>query len=165
MGRVSEQTRQDNEAAIRAVMERLLAGDLPEGGKSDVRTLAAMSGVVRTGFYPKKNRDGSQRPGPYQHLAEEFERRMAALRAAGTAVDPRAAQVQRLKERNAELEQRIAERDARLASLEELKQRALSQIAAQHQEITRLKQQPPPPSNITEMTAARMRTNAHPQTT
>jgi hypothetical protein len=46
-----------------------------------------MAGVTRTGFYPKKNRDGSSRPGPYQHLAEEFSRRLLALEAAGEIVD------------------------------------------------------------------------------
>ncbi|MGC5412030.1 hypothetical protein ACPXCX_51550, partial [Streptomyces sp. DT225] len=46
---------------------------LPPGGKTDLKTLAAVAGVTRTGFYPKKNRDGTPRPGAYQHLAKEFE--------------------------------------------------------------------------------------------
>lgn len=84
MAGISDETRRDNEAAIRHVMERLLAGEVPEGGKRDIKTLAAQAGVARTGFYPKKNRDGAPRPGPYQHLAEEFERR---LRASGNGRD------------------------------------------------------------------------------
>jgi hypothetical protein len=67
MGRITDQDRQHNETAIRAAMDRLLAGGLPEDSRRDIKTLAAMAGVTRTGFYPKKNRDGSSRPGPYQH--------------------------------------------------------------------------------------------------
>ncbi|WP_411121821.1 hypothetical protein [Streptomyces sp. x-19] len=48
--------------------------------------------MTRTAFYPKKNRDGTTRPGPYQHLAEEFERRLRTLREAREVVDPRIAQ-------------------------------------------------------------------------
>jgi hypothetical protein len=64
--------------------------------------LAAEAGVTRTAFYPK-NRDGTPRPGPYQHLAEEFERRLTAPQEAGEIVDPRAAQLERLKTQVAEL--------------------------------------------------------------
>lgn len=58
-----------------------------------LKTIAAMAGVTRTGFYPKKNRDGTARPGTYQRLAEEFERRVKELQEAGEIVDPRAAQI------------------------------------------------------------------------
>ncbi|MGF1426518.1 hypothetical protein [Kitasatospora sp. LaBMicrA B282] len=60
----------------------------PAGGKRGLKTLAAEAGVTRTGFCPKKSRDDAERPGPYQHLAEEFERRLTALREAGTVPDP-----------------------------------------------------------------------------
>ena len=62
----------------------------PPGGKCDLKALAAAAGVSRTAFYPKKNRDGTTRPGPYQHLAEEFDRRLRALQETGQIVDPRA---------------------------------------------------------------------------
>lgn len=97
MARLTAADKARNEAAIRAAMERLLSGDLPPGGKADIKALAAEAGVTRTGFYPKKNRDGTVRPGPYQHLAEEFERRIAALHEAGVIPDPRVAQIERLK--------------------------------------------------------------------
>lgn len=90
MGRISDSDRARNEEAIRAAMDRMLRGELPPGGKCDLKTLAMESGITRTGFYPKKNRDGTTRPGPYQHLAEEFERRLTALQQAGEIVDPRA---------------------------------------------------------------------------
>lgn len=133
MARITEETRRSNEAAIRTVMDRLLTGDVPEGGKCDIKTLAALAGVARTGFYTKKNRDGSPRPGPYQHLAEEFERRLAVLRETGATPDPRAAQVERLKSQVAGLKDQLAE-------LGEFKQRALSRIAAQQLEIQRLRE-------------------------
>ncbi|MFI9082282.1 hypothetical protein ACIGW8_38740 [Streptomyces sioyaensis] len=77
-------------------MDRLLRGEVPLGGKCDLKTLAAEAGGTRTGFYPKKSRDGTARHGTYQHLAEEFERRVKELQDAGQIVNPRAAQIERL---------------------------------------------------------------------
>ncbi|WP_306819810.1 hypothetical protein [Streptomyces sp. CA-210063] len=111
MGRISETDRTRNEEAIRAAMDRLLRGELPPGGRCDLKTLAAEAGVTRTGFYPKKDRDGSVREGPYQHLGDEFVRRLVALREAGKMPDPRDAQIERLKAQNAELKERVADRD------------------------------------------------------
>ncbi|MDG9713005.1 hypothetical protein [Streptomyces sp. DH10] len=139
MGRITEETRKQKEEAIRAATDRLLRGELPPGGKCDLSTLAAEAGVTRTAFYPKKNRDGTTRPGPYQHLAEEFDRRLKLLQEAGIVVDPRTAQIQRLKDKNAKLETRLEEQNAELAELKEFKQLALSRIAAQHLEIERLR--------------------------
>jgi hypothetical protein len=141
MGRISEDTRAHNEAAIRAAMDRLLRGDLPPGGKCDLRTLASEAGVPRTAFYAKKNRDGTARTGPYQHLAQEFERRLTGLRETGTLPDPRTVQIERLKETNTGLKTRLEQRDAELETLKDFKRRALSQIAAQHLEIERLQEQ------------------------
>lgn len=140
MGRISDQTRIRNEESIRSAMDRLLRGDLPPGGKCDLNTLAAEAGVARTAFYAKKHRDGTARPGPYQHLAEEFDRRLKALREAGEIVDPRLAQIERLKEANTSLQKRLTRQDEELAGLTEFKQRALSRIAAQHLEIERLRE-------------------------
>ncbi|GAA1959318.1 hypothetical protein [Catenulispora subtropica] len=139
MPRISGEARVRNEQAVRAAMEALLAGQIPPGGKADLKTLAELAGVTRTGFYSKKNRDGTERPGPYQHLAEEFERRLKALQAAGEVVDARAGQIERLKAENAGLRERIAERDARIAELTAFKQTAISRLAAQHTEIERLR--------------------------
>ncbi|MEV0302382.1 hypothetical protein [Streptomyces prasinus] len=141
MARLTEESKTHNEAAIRSAMERILKGDLPPGGKADLKTLAALAGVTRTGFYPKKNRDGTARPGAYQHLAEEFERRLTALREAGEIIDSRAAQIERLKNQVAELKERVTKRDEVLAELTAFKTLALSRIAAQHDEIKRLRTQ------------------------
>jgi hypothetical protein len=94
MGRLSDGTRKHYEEAIRAAMDRLLRGEIPPGGRCDLRTLAAEAGVTRTGFYAK-----GDRPGPYQHLAEEFERRLSALQIAGKIPDPRDDQITRLRVR------------------------------------------------------------------
>ncbi|MFE7448183.1 hypothetical protein [Streptomyces griseus] len=148
MARISEQTRRNNETAIRQVMDRLLAGDVPPGGKCDIKTLATQAGVARTGFYPKKNRDGSPRPGPYQHLAKEFERRLTELRETGVIPDPRAAQIERLREQLSGLKESLAARDAQIDGLTDFRKRALSQIAAQRIEIERLRDVLAAPSNV-----------------
>ncbi|MBT2527793.1 hypothetical protein J7E91_20800 [Streptomyces sp. ISL-99] len=155
MGRISDSDRARNEEAIRAAMDRLLRGELPPGGKCDLKTLALESGVSRTGFYPKKNRDGTTRPGPYQHLAEEFERRLVALQQAGEIVDPRAAQIERLKAQVAELKDRVAKRDEAMAELLAFKTAAISQLTAQHDEITRLREQAAALGNVRRLPAAR----------
>ncbi|GAA2974085.1 hypothetical protein [Streptomyces enissocaesilis] len=155
MGRISDSDRARNEDAIRAAMDRLLRGELPPEGKCDLKTLALESGVTRTGFYPKKNRDGTTRPGPYQHLAQEFERRLTALRQAGEIVDPRAAQVERLKAQVAELKDRVAKRDEALAELTAFKTLAVSRIAAQHSEIERLREQTAALGNVRRLPSAR----------
>lgn len=155
MGRISESDRARNEDAIRAAMDRLLRGELPPGGKCDLKSLALESGVTRTGFYPKRNRDGTTRPGPYQHLAEEFERRLVALQQAGEIVDPRAAQISRLKAQVTELKDRVAKRDEAVAELTEFRTAAVSRLAAQHDEITRLREQAAALGNVRRLPAAR----------
>ncbi|SNT33914.1 hypothetical protein [Actinacidiphila glaucinigra] len=45
MGRLTAETRARNEAAIRAAMDRLLAGAIPPGGGCDLKTLAAEADI------------------------------------------------------------------------------------------------------------------------
>ncbi|GGL17344.1 hypothetical protein GCM10010094_92810 [Streptomyces flaveus] len=144
MGRITDTERARNEAAVRSAMDRLLRGELPAGRGCDLKTLAAEAGVTRTGFYPKKDRDGTVREGPYQYLGDEFVRRLRALQEAGTAPDPRDAQIQRLKTQNAELKTRLAARDKTIEDLTAFKRLALSRIAAQHDEIMHLRTHPSP---------------------
>lgn len=89
MGRISAAQRQANDQRIRTVMDRLLRGELPPGGRCDVKTLAAESGLDRTAFYGTR---------PYARLRVEFEQRLAALQQAGERPDPREAQLTRLKQ-------------------------------------------------------------------
>ncbi|WP_405734878.1 hypothetical protein OG607_41315 [Streptomyces sp. NBC_01537] len=160
MGQISSTERRRNEEAIRAAMDRLLRGELPPGGRCDLKTLAAEAGVTRTGFYPKKDRDGSVREGPYQHLGDEFVRRLAALREAGEMPDPRDAQIERLKAQNAELKDRLADRHETIEELTAFKKLALSRLAAQHEEITHLRSpqsspEPSPPAKLATVPRAR----------
>ncbi|MFJ6047640.1 hypothetical protein [Streptomyces sp. NPDC092307] len=155
MARLTSDERERNEEAVRAAMDRLLSGDLPPGGKCDLKTLAAAAGVSRTAFYPKRNRDGTTRPGPYQHLAEEFERRLKALQEAGQIVDPRVAQIEWLKAQVAELKERLAKRDEALAELTAFKALAVSRLTAQHEEIERLREQAAAAGNVRRLPAAR----------
>ncbi|MEU9046575.1 MULTISPECIES: hypothetical protein [unclassified Kitasatospora] len=141
MARITEQTRSRNEHAIRSAMDRLLRGEVPEGGRCDPKTLAAEAGVTRTAFYPRKNPDGTTRPGPYRHLAAEFTRRLKAMQGAGGTPDPRDSRIARLKDANAVLAQRLQAQEKQLKELMAFRQLAVSRLAAQHLEIERLRAQ------------------------
>jgi hypothetical protein len=130
--RLSRQQLADNETKVRAAMSRLLSGDIPPGGKCDIKTLAREAGVDRTAFY------GSR---PYAHLRTEFEQRLEELRSAGERPDPRDAQVARLKDEIARLKERLAQSDATIGELADFRGQALARLAAQHDEITRLRQE------------------------
>ena len=83
--RTSPEQRRQAEQRIRAAADALLRGDIPPDGKCDITTLASQAGVSRAALYRT-----------YPHLKEEFERRLAAVHASGTAPDPRDAQMTRL---------------------------------------------------------------------
>jgi hypothetical protein len=130
--RISVEQRQQNEARIRAAIDRLLGGDIPPGGKCDVKTLALEAAVDRAAFYGTR---------PYAHLREEFETRLQARQQAGDIPDRRDAQITRLKDEITTLRQRLADRDTTIATLRDLKDQVLARLAAQHDEITRLRTQ------------------------
>jgi hypothetical protein len=124
---------------IRAAIDRLLRGDIPAGGGCDVSTLARGAGVDRTAFYGAR---------PYAHLREEFETRLRAQREAGQIPDRHHAQITRLKHEIDMLQRRLAARDQTIATLTDFKTEALSRLAAQHEEITRLRAAVAASSNI-----------------
>ena len=130
--RLSRQQLADNEAEIRTAMTRLLNGDIPAGGKCDIKTLAATAGVDRTAFYGTR---------PYAHLRTEFEQRLEQLRNAGERPDPRDAQVARLKDEIGRLKERLAQSEATTSELAGFRDQALARLAAQHHEITRLRRE------------------------
>jgi hypothetical protein len=130
--RLSRQQLADNEAKIRAAMNRLLAGDIPPGGKCDIKTLAGAAGVDRTAFYGHR---------PYAHLRTEFEQRLSELLDAGERPDPRDAQADRLKNENTRLKERLSKSEATIGELADFRSQALARLAAQHDEITRLRRQ------------------------
>ena len=67
--RLTPQQRALNEKRIRAAASRLLSGDIPPGGRCDVKTLARLAEVDRAAFYGTR---------PYAALREDFERRVRA---------------------------------------------------------------------------------------
>lgn len=145
---LTREQRQRNESSIRAAMDRLLRGDLPAGGRCDLKTLAREAGVARTGFYPRTT-GGRTTPGPYQHLADEFHRRLRELQMSGLIPDPRDKQIARLTAEIANLRRRIDDRDRTVAELITFRNAALSQLAAQYDEILRLRTtltEPQPPA-------------------
>ena len=128
--RISAEQRQQNENRIRAAIGRLLGGDIPPGGKCDIKTLAREAAVDRAAFY------GSR---PYAHLREEFEARLQARQQAGEIPDRRDAQIARLNDEITGLRQRLTDRDTMITTLRGFKDQALARLAAQHDEITRLR--------------------------
>jgi hypothetical protein len=128
--RLTRQQLLDNEAKIRAAMTRLLNGDIPPGGKCDVKTLARQAGIDRTAFY------GSR---PYAHLREEFEQKLQEIQQAGEQPDPRDAQVTRLKNEITQLRERLTQSAGAVADLTDFRCQAMARLAAQHDEIARLR--------------------------
>lgn len=128
--RLNPRQRAASEQRIRAAADRLLSGDIPPDGRCDVKTLARLAGVDRAAFYGTR---------PYAALREDFVRRAQARQTAGEHPDPRDAQITRLTAQLAALTQRIADRDAAIEGLTAFKTAALSRLAAQHDEITRLR--------------------------
>lgn len=128
--RITEEQRRITEQRIRAAMDRLLRGELPSGGKCDVKTLAAEAGISRNALYTT-----------YGALKTEFEQRGDRLRDAGEIADPREAQIDRLKQQVTELKGRVQEQDEELVKLRAFKTLAVSRIAAQHEELERLRRQ------------------------
>lgn len=128
--RTTEQQRQQTEARIRAAMDRLLHGDIPPAGKCDAKTLAAEARITRSSLYTT-----------YAHLKDEFEARRQRLHDAGAITDPRQARITRLNTEVTSLKQRTAERDATITELTEFRTTAVSRLAAQHEEILRLRAQ------------------------
>jgi hypothetical protein len=130
--RLTVEQRRQNENRIRAVMDQLLNGDIPSDGKCDIKTLAREAGVDRTAFYGAR---------PYHHLREEFETRLATHRQTGEHPDRRDAQIIRLKTEVVTLNARLARRDQTISDLSAFKTEAVARLAAQHEEIHRLRRQ------------------------
>ncbi len=132
--RLTPAQRAASEQRIRAAAGQLLSGDIPSGGRCDVKTLARLAGVDRAAFYGDR---------PYAPLREDFERRARAMKTAGDHPDPRDAQISRLTGQITILTARAASQDAIIAELSAFKAAALSRLAAQHDEITRLRRAGP----------------------
>lgn len=149
--RLSADQRRQNETRIRAAIDRLLRGQIPANGKCDVKTLAREAGIDRTAFYGHR---------PYAHLREEFETRLAAQAATGELPDPRDAQITRLRNEVATLKERLAHRDQTITEHAAFRSTVLSQLAAQHEEITRLRRHTDETATIRQITTARTTTSS-----
>jgi hypothetical protein len=72
-------------------------------------------------------------------LAAEFEQRLQAVHQAGNRPDPRDAQITRLKNQIAVLKERLTQATGTIDELTDFRTRSLAQLAAQHDEISRLR--------------------------
>ncbi|MFE5095292.1 hypothetical protein ACFRCI_34285 [Streptomyces sp. NPDC056638] len=144
--RISAVQRTENENRIRAAMDRLLRGEIPPGGKCDIKTLAIEAAVDRTAFYGTR---------PYAYLRTEFERRLQALQQAGEIPDPREAQITRLKAENAKLRERLAQSEQTVTELTDFRTQSLSRLPAQHEEIVRLREAAAGASRVSRLPASR----------
>jgi hypothetical protein len=146
--RISSTQRIRNENRIRAAMDRLLRGEIPPGGNCDIKTLASQAGVDRTAFYGNRH---------YAHLRTEFEDRLQRLQNSGQTPDPKAAQIQRLKAEVGKLQTRLAQATTTIDELTDFRTRALARLAAQHEEIQRLRTVADPNVNVTRLPPARQK--------
>lgn len=144
--RISAAQRTENENRIRAAMDRLLRGEMPPGGKCDIKTLASEAAVDRTAFYGAR---------PYAHLRAEFERRVQALQDAGEIPDPREAQIARLKTEITKLRERLAQSEQTVDELADFRDQALARLAAQHEEIVWLREAALGTSRVSRLPAPR----------
>ncbi|MFD3824360.1 hypothetical protein [Streptomyces sp. NPDC058625] len=144
--RISATQRTENENRIRAAMDRLLRGEIPPGGKCDIKTLANEAAVDRTAFYGTR---------PYGHLRVEFERRLRALQDAGEIPDPREAQIARLKMEITKLKERLDKSEQSIDELADFRTQALARLAAQHEEIVRLRDAVAGASRVSRLPAPR----------
>lgn len=109
-------------------MRQLLAGPVPEGLKCDVKSLCILAGVPRATLYRT-----------YPHLKANFDRQRTAAQEAGQQPDPRFAQIERLKAEVSTLRERLSRKNAEFDALKEFQAIALSRLAAQHDEIVKLR--------------------------
>ncbi|WP_043267552.1 hypothetical protein [Streptomyces sp. CT34] len=144
--RISAAQRAEKENRIRAAMDRLLRGEIPPGGKCDIKTLANEAAVDRTAFYGTR---------PYAHLREVFERRLQALQQVGEIPDPREAQIIRLKTEIAKLKERLTASEQAVDELTDFRTQALARLAAQHEEIVHLRQTAADASRVTRLPSGR----------
>jgi hypothetical protein len=128
----------DMETRIRAGIRQLLDGPVPDGLKCDIQSLCVLAGVPRATLYRT-----------YPHLKAEFDRARTTARETGHQPDPRLAQIERLKTENTKLRERLSTNDTEITALQRFRTEALSRLAAQHDEITTLRNQRHPGHHAT----------------
>lgn len=146
--RITAAQRVQNENRIRTAMDRLLRGEIPPDGGCDIKTLASQAGVDRTAFYGNR---------PYAHLRVEFEHRLQRRQRDGETPDPKIAQIHRLKAEIDKLKTRLAQAESNNEQLTDFRTQALARIAAQHDEIQRLRTAASSASTVTRLPSTRQR--------
>src|SRR5207245_11705243 len=94
------------------------------------QTLATEAGITRSALYTT-----------YQHLKDEFEQRREHVHDAGTVIDPRDAQIERLTEQVRHLTEQLAAARHAAQQHTAFKTMAVSGLAAQHDELEHLRRQ------------------------
>ena len=110
-------------------MDRLPPGEIPPGGKCEVKILARESGIDCTAFYGGR---------PYAHLREEFEARLAAAVGDGDPARPARRADQSAEGRSRHAQGTPDPPGHAITELAHLKAQAPPRIAAQLDEIIRL---------------------------
>lgn len=147
--RITAAQRVENENRIRAAMDRLLRGEIPPGGNCDIKTLALAAGVDRTAFYSNR---------PYTHLRAEFEHRLKQMQQHnGESPDPKTAQIERLKSDVDKLKTRLEQANSTIEELTDFRVQALARLAAQHDEIQRLRATSDANTKVTRLPPARQK--------
>lgn len=120
----------DTDTRIRSAIAQLLAGDIPDGLKCDVKSLCMLAGVPRATLYRT-----------YPHLKADFDNQRNTAQGNGQQPDPRLASIDRLKTEITDLRTRLTARDREITELKRFRDTAVSRLAAQHDEITALRTQ------------------------
>ncbi|MER6526202.1 hypothetical protein [Streptomyces sp. NPDC001508] len=106
----------------------------------------------RSGRRPHRR---STAPAPYAYLRTEFEQRLQALQQAGDIPDPREAHITRFKEENAKLRERLTQSEQTITELVDFRAQTLARLAAQHEEIVRLRKAAAGASRISRLPPSR----------
>lgn len=118
------------EERIRAAIDQLLAGTIPDGLKCDVKSLCVLAQVPRATLYRA-----------YPHLKAKFEDRLGKARDASHQPDPRVARIESLKAEVTALRERLSNADAEITALKAFKSLALSQLSAQYDQIIAMREE------------------------
>ncbi|MBP2216523.1 hypothetical protein [Arthrobacter sp. CAN_C5] len=116
------------ENRIRAAIRQLLEGEVPLGMKRDITSLCSIANVSRATMYRT-----------YPHLKAEFEQQRFLRDQAGPSPGSTPEQEQKLQTERDRLQFRLAEMASKVRELENFKEQALSRLAAQNEELLRLR--------------------------
>ena len=105
-------------------------------------------GSIATSSRRRSGGSGGVLEGPYRHLGDEFVRLLTVLRKDGEVPDLRHPDQVSEGTENAELKDRVTDRDVTIEEPTEFKKLALSRFATQHDEIMLLRSPQSSPSRL-----------------